>query len=80
VVLLAAPAKRNSTQEVWFKTMNSTGFLPSSFPYVAMLGLLTSTFTLAGYESAAHVAEETKNASRVREPYIVICLIITSIV
>lgn len=67
LAVLAVPESgvRNSWQTVWFSTRNDTGLSASYFPYVAVMGLLSSTFALAGYESAAHVAEETTRASTV---------------
>lgn len=67
LAVLAVPESgvRNSSQAVWFSTRNDTGLSASYFPYVAVMGLLSSTFALAGYESAAHVAEETTQASTV---------------
>ena len=65
VCILAYPSERNTSEFVWFSTNNDTGFPESHFGYVCLLGLLTSTFSFSGYEAGAHMAEETKNASKV---------------
>ncbi|KAI4313878.1 hypothetical protein L6164_026825 [Bauhinia variegata] len=45
-----------------FNTDNGEGI--SSRPYVFVLGLLMSQYTLLGYDISAHMTEETKNADR----------------
>ncbi|CAL0316405.1 unnamed protein product [Lupinus luteus] len=43
-----------------FNTDNGVGI--SSRPYIFLIGLLMSQYTLTGYDSSAHMTEETKNA------------------
>ncbi|KAG9065889.1 hypothetical protein KI688_002186 [Linnemannia hyalina] len=61
VSVLAMTPERQSAEFVFTAWINNTGW-SSSF-YVFMLGLLQSQYTLSGYDSAAHMAEETQNAS-----------------
>ncbi|KAK3820541.1 MAG: amino acid permease-domain-containing protein [Linnemannia elongata] len=61
IVVLAMTPERQSAEFVFTAWINNTGW-SSSF-YVFMLGLLQSQYTLSGYDSAAHMAEETQNAS-----------------
>ncbi|KAF9948816.1 hypothetical protein BGZ65_007798, partial [Modicella reniformis] len=61
VVLVATPEKQ-SAAFVFTEWRNNTGW--SSGFYVFMLGLLQSQYTLSGYDSAAHMSEETKNAQQ----------------
>lgn len=68
--LLALPSQRNSSEWVWTTVMNRTGYPQASTPYVCMLGLLLSTFTLSGYDAGARMSEETTHASKVRIIYV----------
>ncbi|KAF9275787.1 hypothetical protein BGZ88_002128 [Linnemannia elongata] len=61
IVVLVMTPERQSPEFVFTAWVNNTGW-SSSF-YVFMLGLLQSQYTLSGYDSAAHMAEETQNAS-----------------
>ncbi|KAG0058739.1 hypothetical protein BGZ90_004794 [Linnemannia elongata] len=61
IVVLVMTPERQSAEFVFTAWVNNTGW-SSSF-YVFMLGLLQSQYTLSGYDSAAHMAEETQNAS-----------------
>ncbi|KAF8399066.1 hypothetical protein HHK36_014932 [Tetracentron sinense] len=45
-----------------FNTDNGEGI--SSKPYIFVLGLLMSQYTLTGYDASAHMTEETKNADK----------------
>jgi len=36
----------------------------ASKPYVAVIGLLISQYTITGFDASAHLAEETRNAAR----------------
>ncbi|KAH8557029.1 APC amino acid permease [Umbelopsis sp. PMI_123] len=51
-----------STKFVFTDFENHTGWASNS--YVVLLGLLQSQFSLTGYDSAAHMAEETQNAQK----------------
>ncbi|KAF9426611.1 hypothetical protein BGZ76_002678 [Entomortierella beljakovae] len=61
-VLLATTSEKQSAEFVFTHWENETGW--SSGFYVFMLGLLQSQYTLSGYDSAAHMSEETKNAQQ----------------
>jgi amino acid transporter len=56
---------------------NETGF--SFGPYVFLMGLLMAQYTYTGYDASAHVAEETKNASRSAPKGIVMSVVISII-
>ncbi|KAJ6356825.1 hypothetical protein OIU78_004842 [Salix suchowensis] len=45
-----------------FNTDNDDGI--NSKPYIFVLGLLMSQYTLTGYDASAHMTEETKNADK----------------
>ncbi|KAG0303977.1 hypothetical protein BGZ98_006072 [Dissophora globulifera] len=62
VVVLATTPEKQPASFVFTEWQNNTGW--SSGFYVFMLGLLQSQYTLSGYDSAAHMSEETKNAQR----------------
>ncbi|KAK3812997.1 MAG: amino acid/metabolite permease [Benniella sp.] len=74
VVVLMTPQKQ-SAAFVFTEWKNNTGW--SSPFYVFMLGLLQSQYTLSGYDSAAHMSEETKNAQK-GGPWGIIRAIITA--
>ncbi|KAG0245024.1 hypothetical protein BGX31_008117 [Mortierella sp. GBA43] len=75
VVLLATTSEKQSASFVFTEWRNNTGW--SSGFYVFMLGLLQSQYTLSGYDSAAHMSEETKNAQK-GGPWGIIRAIITA--
>ncbi|KAG0018169.1 hypothetical protein BGZ81_010352 [Podila clonocystis] len=60
IVVVAYTPEKQSASFVFTEWVNNTGW--NSGFYVFMLGLLQSQYTLSGYDSAAHMAEETKNA------------------
>ncbi|KAG2614751.1 amino-acid permease BAT1 homolog isoform X2 [Panicum virgatum] len=67
VLMIAVPVvatERASAKFVFthFNTDNSAGI--HSHPYIFVLGLLMSQYTLSGYDASAHMTEETKNADR----------------
>ncbi|CAF4007446.1 unnamed protein product [Rotaria sp. Silwood2] len=61
VVLLTMTPERATARNVFTSTYNGTGF---SFPYVCLIGILSTLFSFSGYEAGAHLAEETRGASR----------------
>ncbi|KAF8927863.1 hypothetical protein BGZ58_010071 [Dissophora ornata] len=75
VVVLATTPEKQSAAFVFTEWKNNTGW--SSGFYVFMLGLLQSQYTLSGYDSAAHMSEETKNAQQ-GGPWGIIRAIITA--
>ncbi|KAF9951337.1 hypothetical protein BGZ72_007132 [Mortierella alpina] len=60
IVVIATTPEKQPASFVFTAWVNNTGW--SSGFYVFMLGLLQSQYTLSGYDSAAHMSEETKNA------------------
>ncbi|KAF9993954.1 hypothetical protein BGZ79_001319 [Entomortierella chlamydospora] len=77
IVLLATTSKKQSASFVFTQWENNTGW--NSDFYVFMLGLLQSQYTLSGYDSAAHMSEETKNAQK-GGPWGIIRAIVTATV
>ncbi|CAF3690021.1 unnamed protein product [Rotaria sp. Silwood1] len=61
ILLFALAPERASAHDVFISTYNATGF---SYSYMYCIGILTTLFSLAGYDAGAHLAEETRNASR----------------
>ncbi|XP_021753962.1 amino-acid permease BAT1-like [Chenopodium quinoa] len=65
VLMIAIPlaAKEKASAEfvfTHFNTDNGNGI--SSRPYIFLIGLLMSQYTLTGYDASAHMTEETKDA------------------
>ncbi|KAG1177911.1 hypothetical protein G6F70_001038 [Rhizopus microsporus] len=63
VIMITMAVKAPTHQPASFvftKFNNNTGW--SSTAYVAVIGILQAQFTLVGYDSSAHMSEETKNA------------------
>jgi amino acid transporter len=77
-VLLMSCETYSSTEFVFFEFHNETGI--SSVGYVALIGLLTISFSFSGYESGASLAEETKSASSSAPKGIVMACIMAAIV
>jgi amino acid transporter len=78
IVVLVMTPQRQSAEFVFTTWVNNTGW-SSSF-YVFMLGLLQSQYTLSGYDSAAHMAEETQNASTGGPMGIIMAIVTASVV
>lgn len=65
VVLTVVPDQHQSISFVFTEYVNNTGWgFSGAFIYVFFIGLLMAQYTYTGYDASAHVAEETKNASR----------------
>ena len=80
IIVLALWALPEHHQSVaWTLTgfHNETGW--TSLPYVFLLGLLMAQYTYTGYDASAHVAEETKNASRAAPRGIVTSVLVSVI-
>ncbi|CAF1989261.1 unnamed protein product [Rotaria magnacalcarata] len=80
VVLFSMAPERATARDVFTSTYNGTGF---SFPYVCVISILSTLFSFSGYEAGAHLAEETRGASRAAPKGIVgtcICSAITGFV
>ncbi|KAL9537359.1 hypothetical protein MBANPS3_011844 [Mucor bainieri] len=60
ITIVAKAPTHQSAKFVFTHFNNNSGW--ASPAYVAVVGLLQAQFTLTGYDSSAHVAEETKNA------------------
>ena len=70
-ILLIVPDNHRSLGYVFGETVNATGFGGGTsswgslvFWYVFATGLLMAQYTITGFDASAHLAEETKNASR----------------
>ncbi|HEV3484417.1 MAG TPA: amino acid permease, partial [Vicinamibacterales bacterium] len=69
LVLIIVPDDHQSAGYVFGETINNSGFSGENFGdfmflYVFGIGLLMSQYTITGYDASAHMAEETRNASR----------------
>ncbi len=71
------PEKHQSVSWTLTGFHNETGW--SFLPYVFLLGLLMAQYTYTGYDASAHVAEETKNASRAAPRGIVTSVLVSVI-
>ncbi|KAJ3670848.1 hypothetical protein LUZ60_008274 [Juncus effusus] len=62
IVIPTVATERASAKFVFthFNTENDAGI--TSKPYIFLIGLLMSQYTLSGYDASAHMTEETKNA------------------
>jgi amino acid transporter len=68
-VLLLVPDDHRSLGSVFTDTVNATGWGGGTtsgivFFYVFLTGLLMAQYTITGFDASAHVAEETRDASR----------------
>jgi amino acid transporter len=63
IVILSTAPHLNSLSFVFFDYNNSTGFTQEY--YVVMLSFLYPLFGFVGYDSPAHLAEETKSSRKV---------------
>lgn len=61
VAVLACKKEKQPADFVFKDFQNETGF---STGYAALLGILQAAFGMTGYDSAAHLSEETQNARR----------------
>ncbi|XP_027367429.1 amino-acid permease BAT1 homolog [Abrus precatorius] len=64
ILIPSVATERASIEFVFthFNAKNEDGI--NSRPYIFLLGLLMSQYTLAGYDASAHMTEETKSADR----------------
>ncbi|MEJ7651182.1 MAG: amino acid permease [Nakamurella sp.] len=77
VALWVLPEKHQDVGWTLFGWHNETGW--TFGPYVLLLGLLMAQYTYTGYDASAHVAEETKNASRAAPRGIVLSVLVSAI-
>jgi amino acid transporter len=69
LVLVIVPDNHQSIGFVFGETINNSGFSGTNFGdltfwFVFGIGLLMAQYTITGYDASAHMAEETKSASR----------------
>jgi amino acid transporter len=71
LVLIIVPDRHQSLSYVFTETVNNsgygdgvTGFAHPIFWFVFGLGLLMAQYTITGFDASAHLAEETREASR----------------
>jgi amino acid transporter len=69
LVLIIVPDRHQSIGYVFGETINNSGFSGAGwgsimFWFVFGLGLLMSQYTITGFDASAHMAEETRTASR----------------
>jgi amino acid permease (GABA permease) len=76
-VLWILPASHQSFSWTMTAFHNETGW--SFAPYVFLMGLLMAQYTYTGYDASAHVAEETKGASRAAPRGIVMSVLVSVI-
>ncbi len=76
-VLWILPEKHQSVSWTLTGFHNETGW--TFLPYVFLMGLLMAQYTFTGYDASAHVAEETKNASRAAPRGIVMSVLVSLI-
>ncbi|KAI8977522.1 amino acid permease-domain-containing protein [Mycotypha africana] len=62
IVALVLTPNKPSAEWVFTHFQNETGF--SSGGYAFLIGLLQSQYTLSGFDSAAHMSDETRDAAR----------------
>lgn len=84
VALWVAPVPHRSLGWVFGHFENATGFsgqggLFGTPVYAVAIGLLMTQYTLTGYDASAHVAEETRDASRAAPKGIVSSVLISEI-
>ncbi len=76
-VLWILPEKHQSVSWTLTGFHNETGW--TNLAYVFLMGLLMAQYTFTGYDASAHVAEETKNASRAAPRGIVMSVLVSLI-
>ena len=69
LVLIVVPDQHQSFGYVFGETINNSGFSGENFGdfmffYVFGIGLLMAQYTITGFDASAHMAEETRQASR----------------
>ncbi|KAI3907467.1 hypothetical protein MKW92_023652 [Papaver armeniacum] len=80
ILIPTVTTKRASVEFIsnHFNTDNGVGI--QSKPYIFVLGLLMSNYTLAGYDASVHLVEETKNADRNGPKGIISAIVVSFIV
>jgi len=81
-VLIFVPDQHQSASFVFGETINNSGFSGTGFSspvfwFVFGIGLLMSQYTITGYDASAHLAEETRNASRAAAYGIILSVVVS---
>ncbi|KAG2151409.1 amino acid transporter [Suillus clintonianus] len=63
-LLVCAGDQRVSSKDAWTKFENNTGWSNSKYVWAFILAFTSPMWSLTGYDSAAHIAEETAGAAR----------------
>ncbi|MED6132301.1 Mitochondrial branched-chain amino acid (BCAA) aminotransferase [Stylosanthes scabra] len=81
MILIPTVATERASAKFVFTHFNAdNGAGISSRPYIFLLGLLMSQYTLTGYDASAHMTEETKNADENGPKGIIMAVAISIIV
>lgn len=84
LVLIIVPDSHQSFGYVFGETVNNSGFSGTGFSdltfwFVFGIGLLMAQYTITGYDASAHMAEETKQASRAAALGLVMSVVVSVI-
>lgn len=84
LVLIIVPDSHQSVGYVFGETINNSGFSGANFGdfmflYVFGIGLLMAQYTITGYDASAHMAEETRSASRTAAVGMVMSVVVSVI-
>ncbi len=84
LVLIILPDSHQSFSYVFGETVNNSGFSGTGFSdltfwFVFGIGLLMAQYTITGYDASAHMAEETKQASRAAALGLVMSVVVSVI-
>lgn len=78
VILVVVPDQHATFSEVFLETRNATGLTGNTGTFYALfIGLLMAQYTITGFDASAHVAEETRNASRSAPRGIVMSVVVS---
>jgi amino acid transporter len=78
-VIYIVPDSHQSFNTVFTKTINNSGFSHQWLWFGLLLGLLQAQYTYTGYDAAAHMSEETRNASRAAAQGVVMSIVVSAI-
>ncbi len=84
LVLIIVPDDHQSFSYVFGETVNNSGFSGTGFSdltfwFVFGIGLLMAQYTITGFDASAHMAEETKQASRAAALGLVMSVVVSVI-
>ena len=84
LVLIVVPDSHQSIGYVFGETINNSGFGGENFGdfmflYVFGIGLLMAQYTITGFDASAHMAEETRQASRTAAVGMVMSVVVSVI-